>query len=60
MVKGREVEVNRRLLNNRNMPFEWKEYLRQTNTQAAHSACFPNVNTAVRTIPTNGETIEII
>lgn len=50
MIKGRELEVNRRLISNRTMSFEWKEYLRQTNTQAAHSACFPNVNTLVNFI----------
>lgn len=55
MVTGRELEVNRRLINNRTMTFEWKEYLRQTNTQAAHRACFPNVNTAVETIANNNE-----
>lgn len=42
---GRELEVNRRLTNNR--PFDWKEYLKQTRTQAAHRACFPKLNTLV-------------
>lgn len=45
--KGRKLEVTRHLINNRSMTFEWEEYLRRTNTQAAHRACFPNVNTAV-------------
>ncbi|XP_031634280.1 uncharacterized protein LOC116347709 [Contarinia nasturtii] len=43
---GRELEVKSRFMNKRNQNFEWKEYLRHTNTQAAHHACFPNLNTA--------------
>lgn len=49
---GRKLEhPNRRAANRLTEPFDWDDYLKQTNASVTHRACFNHLNTAVCMTP---------